>query len=151
MIRARADATVPVPPVTVFASVIDLDHADWLPAVRRLRRLGPQTGVGSRYAVEVGILGRHLSGVLVCRELTAPRRAVYVLEDGLDLSITLDVRPVSGGSQLAIEAQYSLGGSKLSGAALERASAGAARREVARAVEQLAARFVRSDQTRTGT
>ena len=148
MIRARADATVPVPPATVFDSVVDLDHADWLPAVRRLRRLGSETGVGARYAVEVGVLGRHLSGVLVCQELEAPRRAVYVLEDGLDLAVTLDITPVSGGSKLVVEARYSLA-SKFGGP-LERASAGAARREVARAVEQLAARFARSDQAPQG-
>lgn len=149
MIRARADATVPARPATVFASVVDLDNADWLPAVRRLRRLGAEKGVGARYAVEVGVLGRHLSGVLVCQELDPPRRALYVLEDGIDLSIMLDVVAVSGGSRLTVEARYSLG-IGLGGAALERASAGAARREVARAVEQLAARFVRSDKAKAG-
>ena len=149
MIQARADATVPARPATVFASVVDLDNADWLPTVRRLRRLGREKELGARYAVEVGVLGRHLSGVLVCREFDAPRRAVYVLEEGIDLSITLDVVALRGGSKLTIEARYSLG-SSLGAGALEMASAGAARREVARAVEQLAARFVRSDQAKAG-
>lgn len=148
MIRARADATVPASPSEVFASATDLDGADWLPAVRRLRRLSDHPGLGARYAVEVGLLGRHLDGVLVCQELDAPRRAVYVLEEGIDLAVTLDVTAVGGGSNLALEACYSLG-SRLSGA-LERASAGAARREVGRAVEQLAARFARSGSGRPG-
>ena len=143
VIEARATATMPVPADEVFEAATDLEHADWLPAVRGLRRLAGSTdGVGARYAVEVGLIGRHLSGVLVCRELDPPRRARYVLEDGMDLTITIGVTSTSGGSFLELVAAYSVGGGPLSGA-VERASAGAARREVARAVEQFAARFGR--------
>ena len=143
MIEARATATLPVPPGEVFEAATDLTAADWLPAVRGMRRLaGSPDGVGARYAVEVGLIGRHLSGVLVCRELDAPRRARYVLEEGMDLTITITVTGVSGGSSLALVAAYSVGSGPLSGT-LERASAGPARREVARAVEQFAARFGR--------
>ena len=147
MIEARADATVPTPPAEVFASATDLDGADWLPAVRGLHRLpGPAHGVGTRYAVEVGIVGRHLSGVLVCREMAAPRRAVFGLEEGLDLTITLLVEPVgSGSARIELSARYAVGGGPFGGA-VERASVGAARREVGRAVEQLAARFGRAPQ-----
>jgi carbon monoxide dehydrogenase subunit G len=145
MIEARADATLPVPAADAFAAATDLDHADWLPAVRGLRRIAGEPGtVGVRYAVEVGLIGRHLSGVLVCRELDPPRRAVYALQDGLDLTITMTVSEVRGGSNLELVAAYAVGGGPLSGA-VERASVGAARREVARAVEQLAARFKRKD------
>lgn len=143
MIDARAQAIVPAPPAEVFAAATDLDHADWLPAVRGLRRLpGPEAGVGARYSVEVGIVGRHLQGVLVCREVAPPTRAVFALEDGMELSITIAVAPVPGGSSLELVARYSVGGGPLGGVA-ERASAPAARREVGRAVEQLAARFGR--------
>ncbi|HVS44209.1 MAG TPA: SRPBCC family protein [Candidatus Dormibacteraeota bacterium] len=143
MIEARATATMPVPADEVFEAATDLEHADWLPAVRGLRRLaGSADGVGARYAVEVGLIGRHLSGVLVCRELDPPRRARYVLEEGMDLTITIGVTSTSGGATLELVAAYSVGGGPLSGA-VERASAGAARREVARAVEQFAARFGR--------
>ncbi len=143
MIDARAQAIVPAPPPEVFAAASDLDHADWLPAVRGLRRLpGSADGVGARYAVEVGLLGKHLQGVLVCRELAAPSRAVYELEDGMDLSIIVTVTPVPGGSSLELAARYAVGGGPL-GSVAERASAPAARREVGRAVEQLAARFGR--------
>ena len=142
MIEARADVTMPVSCEEAFAAATDLDHADWLPAVRGVRRVGGEPRqVGSRYSVEVGIIGRHLSGVLVCREVDPPRRAVYELEDGMDLSIVIDVRPVSGGCTLELAARYAVGGPF--GGAVERASVGAARREVARAVEQLSAQFAR--------
>ena len=56
VIEARATATMPVPADEVFAAATDLEHADWLPAVRGLRRLdGSPDGVGARYAVEVGV------------------------------------------------------------------------------------------------
>lgn len=143
MIEARAQATVPAPPEEVFAAATDLDHADWLPAIRGLRRLpGADRGVGERYEVEVGIVGRYLQGVLVCREMQVPSQAVFALERGMDLTITLQVQPVAGGSSLELAARYSVGGGPLAGVA-ERASAPAARREVGRAVEQLAARFGR--------
>jgi carbon monoxide dehydrogenase subunit G len=145
MIEARAHAILPVPAADAFAAATDLDNADWLPAVRGLRRIAGEPGtIGARYAVEVGLIGRHLSGVLVCRELEPPRRAVYALEDGLDLTITITVAEVGGGSNLELVAAYAVGGGPIGGA-VERASVGAARREVARAVEQLAARFKRKD------
>ena len=143
MLEARAQATVPAAPDEVFAVATDLDNADWLPAVRHVRRLeGPAAGVGARYSVEVGLLGRTLGGVLVCREYEPPSRCVLALEDGLDLRITIDVRPVPGGSAFELVAAYSVGGGPLASVA-ERASSGPARREVGRAVEQLAARFGR--------
>jgi len=143
VIEARATATLPVPSEEVFDSATDLEHADWLPAVRRVRPLvAVSRGVGARYAVEVGLIGRHLSGVLVCRDLDRPRRARYVLEEGMDLTITIAVAPTSGGCTLELVATYTVGSGPLSGA-MERASAGPARREVARAVEQFAARFGR--------
>ena len=143
MIDARADVTVPVPPAEAFAAATDLEHADWVPAVRRLRRIdGSPAGIGARYAVEVGIIGRHLSGVLLCTELEPPRRARYELENGLALSITLTIRDVPGGSNIELVASYAVGGGPFGGA-VERASVGPARREVARAVEKLAARFGR--------
>lgn len=143
MVDARAQVTVPVPAADAFAAATDLAHADWLPAVRRLRHAGgPDRGPGSRYEVEVGMVGRHLRGVLVCRELVEPARAVYGLEDGLELSVTVEVTPVTGGCSVELRAVYSMREGPL-GPALERASAGPARREVARAVEQLAARFGR--------
>jgi len=144
MIEARADAVVPASAGETFAAATNLDSADWVPAVRGLRRVdGSPDGVGARYTVEVGIIGRHLSGVLVCAEMEPPRRARYVLEDGLDLSMTITVTEVPGGSTLELVAGYAVRG-PFAGA-VERASVGAARREVARAVEQLAARFGRKE------
>jgi carbon monoxide dehydrogenase subunit G len=143
MIEARADVTLPVPPSEAFDAATDLRHADWLPAVRGLRHVGgPETGVGARYEVEVGIIGRHLRGVLVCRESEAPSRAVYALEDGMHLSIAIQIHPLTGGCRLDLTAEYAVGGGPFGGA-VERATAGAARHEVARAVENLAARFGR--------
>lgn len=143
MIEARADVTLPVPPAEAFAAVTDLRHADWLPAVRGLRHVGgPETGVGARYEVEVGMIGRHLRGVLVCRESEAPTRALYALEEGLELTIVIAIAPQRGGCRLEVTARYAVGGGPFGGA-VERATAGAARHEVARAVENLAARFGR--------
>jgi len=143
MIETRSAVTLPVPPDEAFAAVSDLRHADWLPAVRGLRHIGgPDRGVGARYEVEVGFLGRHLRGVLVCEELQPPRRMVMTLEEGLDLTITIEVSPVRGGCSVEIIGRYSLGGGPLA-RAMERSSQGAARRETARACEQLAARFGR--------
>ncbi|MFN2582013.1 MAG: SRPBCC family protein [Candidatus Dormibacteria bacterium] len=143
MIETHADVTLPVTPQEAFNAVSDLSHADWLPAVRRLRHVGgPKRDVGARYEVEVGFLGRHLRGVLVCDEMVAPKRMVMSLEEGLDLKIRVDVRPVKGGCTVEMTARYSLGGGPLT-RAVEMSSQGPARRETARALEQLAARFGR--------
>jgi carbon monoxide dehydrogenase subunit G len=151
MIEARADVTVPVSQKEAFAAITDLEHADWLPGVRGLKHIaGPKLGVGARYDVEAGFVGRHMRGVLVCEEAEEPKRAVMSLEEGLDLRITLTVKPVSGGCNVELTAHYSVGG-PFSGA-VERATAGAARREVARAMEQFAARFGRKAAAKaTGT
>jgi carbon monoxide dehydrogenase subunit G len=143
MIEARADVTLPVPPADAFAAATDMGNADWLPAVRGLRHAGgPVSGVGARYEVEVGIIGRHLRGVLVCREIDAPSRAVYALEDGMELTVTILVVPVGAGCRVEMSARYAVGGGPLGGA-VERATSGAARHEVARAVENFASRFGR--------
>ena len=143
MIEARADVTLPVQPAEAFAAATDLRQADWLPAVRGLRHVGgPEAGVGARYEVEVGIIGRHLRGVLVCRESQPPTRAVYALEDGMELEVVIQVLPATGGSKVEMVARYAVGGGPFGGA-VERATAGAARHEVARAVETFAARFGR--------
>jgi carbon monoxide dehydrogenase subunit G len=142
MIEASATATLPVPPRAAFAVVSDIPNADWLPAVRGVKHMGgPKRGVGARFEVEAGLVGRHLRGVLRVKEMDEPRTMVLVLEDGLDLTVTIEVSPSRGGSRLRVEARYSVGGAF--GGAVERASQPAARREVARAVEQLAARFGR--------
>ena len=58
MIEARADVTVPVGPAHAFEALSDLEHADWLPAVRGLRHIGgPKRGKGARYEVEAGETG----------------------------------------------------------------------------------------------
>ncbi len=143
MIEARADVTLPVAPADAFAAATDMGKADWLPAVRGLRHVGgPTSGVGARYEVEVGMVGRHLRGVLVCREIDAPSRAVYALEEGMELTVEIDVVPVGRGCRVEMSARYAVGGGPF-GSAVERATAGAARHEVARAVENFAARFGR--------
>jgi hypothetical protein len=77
MAEAHADTILPVPAWRAFEEATDLARADWLPAVRRLRHIeGPISGVGARYQAEVDEPGHRLHGVLVCRELEAPRRAV---------------------------------------------------------------------------
>jgi carbon monoxide dehydrogenase subunit G len=145
MIKASAAATLPVSAQRAFAVVSDIANADWLPAVRGVRHVGgPQRAVGGRFEVEAGLVGRHLRGILMVRQMDAPKRMVLVLEEGLDLTISIDVKPVRGGCELRVEAVYSVGGAF--GGAVERASQPAARREVTRAVEQLSARFGREDE-----
>ncbi len=144
MIEASATATLPVPAKDAFDVVSDISNADWLPAVRGVRHAGgPARGVGARFEVEAGLVGRHLRGVLLVKTLEEPHRMVLVLEEGLDLTVTVELTPARAGCKLRIEARYSVGGAF--GGAVERASQPAARREVARAVEQLAARFGRDD------
>jgi carbon monoxide dehydrogenase subunit G len=144
MIEASASATLPVPAARAFAVVSDISNADWLPAVRGVRHVGgPTRGVGARFEVEAGLVGRHLRGVLLVKEMDEPRRMVLVLEEGLDLTVTVELTPARVGCTLRVEARYSVGGAF--GGAVERASQPAARREVARAVEQLSARFGRED------
>src|ERR1022692_2970434 len=46
MIETSADVTLPVTPEEAFAVVADIEHADWLPAVRRLRHIGGAIGWG---------------------------------------------------------------------------------------------------------
>jgi carbon monoxide dehydrogenase subunit G len=145
MIKASAAATLPVSAQRAFAVVSDISNADWLPAVRGVRHVGgPRQAVGERFEVEAGLVGRHLRGILLVQEMDPPKRMVLVLEEGLELTITIDVTPARGGCELRVEARYSVGGAF--GGAVERASQPAARREVARAVEQLAARFGREDE-----
>jgi hypothetical protein len=145
MIETRADVTLPVTPEEAFAVIADVEHADWLPAIRRLRLIsGPSGGVGARYEVEAGLVGRHLRGVLVCTELTPPKHMVLTLEEGLDLTVEVTIRKVSGGCSVVMSARYSMSGRPFAGA-LELASQGPARRETARACEQLAARFGRKN------
>jgi carbon monoxide dehydrogenase subunit G len=143
MIESSADVTVPVGREEAYAALTDLEHADWLPGVKGLRHIGgPAQGVGARYEVEAGLVGRHLRGVLVCTEAVRPERTVMTLEDGLDLTITGTVGKVSGGCRVELTARYSVGNG-ITGLAIERASAGPARREVCRAVEHFAAQFGR--------
>jgi carbon monoxide dehydrogenase subunit G len=149
MIEKRADVTLPVPPEEAFAVVADIEHADWLPAIRRLRHIsGPSGGVGARYEVEAGLVGRHMRGVLVCSELTPPKHMVLVLEEGIDLTLDVSVKKVAGGCSVTMSARYSVSGRPFAGA-VEMASQGPARRETARACEQLAARFGRKDDVKT--
>lgn len=144
MIEASATATLPVPAKDAFDVVSDISNADWLPAVRGVRHVGgPARGVGARFEVEAGLVGRHLRGALLVKTLEEPHLMVLVLEEGLDLTVTVELTPARAGCKLRIEARYSVGGAF--GGAVERASQPAARREVARAVEQLAARFGRDD------
>lgn len=120
-----------------------MQKANWLPAIRGLRHKGgPKHGVGARYEVEAGFVGRHLRGILVCVESEPPSRLVLELEEGLDLTISVEIEPVSGGCRVELRADYSIGSGPFAAAA-ERTSQLAARREAARAVEQLAARFGR--------
>jgi len=142
MIEASATATLPVPAQEAFDVVSDISNADWLPAVRGVRHVGgPARGVGARFEVEAGLVGRHLRGVLMVKTLEEPHLMVLVLEEGLDLTVNVELTPARAGCKLRVEARYSVGGAF--GGAVERASQPAARREVARAVEQLAARFGR--------
>jgi carbon monoxide dehydrogenase subunit G len=144
MIEASASATLPVPAARAFAVVSDISNADWLPAVRGVRHVGgPKRGIGARFEVEAGLVGRHLRGVLLVKEMDEPHRMVLVLEEGLDLTVIVELTPARVGCKLRVEARYSVGGAF--GGAVERASQPAARREVARAVEQLSARFGRED------
>jgi carbon monoxide dehydrogenase subunit G len=141
----RADVIVPAEADEAFAVVSDLSNADWLPAVRGLTHVGgPLRGVGARFDVEAGLVGRHMRGTLVCIEMTPPTRCVLELEGEFDLTISLDVASVAGGSRIEIAAVYSIGG--FSGRAAEKMSAPMARREAARAVESLAAQFGRRDE-----
>ncbi|MGI8847650.1 MAG: SRPBCC family protein [Candidatus Dormibacteria bacterium] len=147
MVEARSDVIVPATAKEAYAAVSDLEHADWLPAVRGLRHVGgPKKGVGARYEVEAGLVGRHLRGVLVCEEATPPERLVMVLEEGLELTISVGIAEVDGGCRVELAAAYSVGG--MFSGAVDRASLGAARREVSRACEQLAARFGRRSSAR---
>jgi carbon monoxide dehydrogenase subunit G len=149
VIETRADVTLPVPPEEAFAVVADIEHADWLPAVRRLRHIGgPTSGVGARYEVEAGLVGRHLRGILVCTELTPPQRMVLTLEEGLDLTLEVSIKPVVGGCSVVLSARYSVRDRPFAGA-VELASQGPARRETARACEQLAARFGRKNNVKS--
>jgi carbon monoxide dehydrogenase subunit G len=147
MIEASATAILPVPAETAFAVVSDIDNADWLPAVRGVRHVGgPARGVGARFEVEAGLVGRHLRGILRIEKMVEPELMVLVLEEGLDLTVRVEISPARVGCTLLVAARYSVGGPF--GGAVERASQPAARREVARAVEQLSARFGRDDAVR---
>jgi hypothetical protein len=140
MVEAHADTVLPVSAPQAFEEATDLERADWLPAVRRLRHTGgPVRGVGARYQAEVDVPGHRLHGELVCQEYEIPRRAVYVLERGLDLAIEVVVWPVERGCRLELRIRYTVGG--FAGRAVERATIGRARREIVRALSTLAGRF----------
>ena len=140
MVEARADTILPVPASQAFEEATDLTRADWLPTVRRLRHIGgPVRGVSARYEAEVDVPGHRLHGVLVCRELEAPRRAVYALESGLHLTIVVVAHPVDLGCRLELRVSYSVGG--FGGWAVERTTIGPVRRAVGQALTTLAARL----------
>ncbi len=140
MVEAHADRILPVPASQAFEEATDLTRADWLPAVRRLLHIGgPVRGIGARYQAEVDVPGHRLHGVLVCTELETPRRAVYVLEGGLDLAIVVTVHPAGQGCRFGLQVSYAIGG--FAGPALERATIRPARREIVRALTTLAGRF----------
>ena len=144
MIEASCAVTVPVRPPEAYAALSDLEHADWLPAIRRLRHIGgPVHGVGARYEVDAEMAGRSFSGVLACTHDLPPERTVMTIEDGLDLTVTATARPAGRGTRVMLTVRYSVGGG-IAGRAVERASAGVARRQVAQAVERFAARFTRA-------
>src|SRR5579872_7460178 len=135
MVETKASVIVPAPPEEVFDVVSDLEHADWLPGVRALHRLdGPTRGVGARFDVEAGLIGRHLRGILGCTEYEPPRRVVMTLEQGMDLTMSVDIEPVDGGSNVVLRGVYEMGSGPFA-ATVERATQGAARREIARAAE----------------
>ncbi len=151
MIEASSDVTVPVRPPAAYATLSDLEHAEWLPGVNRLQHLdGPARGVGARYQVEAALAGRSFTGVLACTEDLPPERTVMTIEDGLDLTITATARPAGRGSRVTLTVRYSVGGG-IAGRALERASAGTARREVARAMERFGAIFAPATPPRVRT
>src|SRR5262249_4975438 len=87
-------------------------------------------------------LGKRLTGVLVCTAVDPPRRVEMHLEEGFDLTITVEVRAVRGGCSGEIGAPDSIGGGPLSGAGA-RSSGRPARRGTGRASAQLSARFGR--------
>jgi carbon monoxide dehydrogenase subunit G len=140
MVESHADTVLPVSAERAFDEATDFSRADWLPAVRRLRHVGgPARGVGARYEAEVAVAGQRLHGTLVCEEAEAPRRAVYRLEGGLDLSITVTVAPAEQGCRVELRVRYRIGG--FAGGAVERATIGPVRREIAQALTNLAARL----------
>ncbi len=140
MVEAHAATVLPVSASQAFAEATDFTRADWLPTVRRLRHLGgPVRGVGARYEAEVGVAGQRLRGVLVCQEFEPPRRAVFVLEGGLDLAIVVVAHPADQGCRLELHVRYAIDG--FAGRAVERATIGPARREIVRALASLASRF----------
>ena len=102
--------------------------------------------------MEAALAGRSFRGVLACTEDLPPERTVMTIEDGLDLTITATARPAGRGTRVMLTVRYSVGGG-FAGRALERASAGTARREVARAMERFAATFARATppRVRAGT
>jgi len=141
MVEARARVHLPVEASKAFAVASDLDHADCLPLLRRIRLVeGSGRGVGSRFEAEANIAGRRLRRILVCREWDEPRRAVFSLEEGMDLDIILTLEPATDGCDLELGARYHVGGG-MAGRMVERASAAPARREACRAVGRLAERF----------
>jgi cytochrome c551/c552 len=68
--------------------------------------------------------------VLVCRELEEPRRTVYALECGLDLTTVVMAQPADPTSCLELRSSYTVG--CLAGGAVERTTIG----PVWRSVEQ---------------
>lgn len=140
MAEAHADIILPVSAWRAFEEATDLARADWLPAVRRLQHIdGPVSGVGARYQAEVDVPGHRLHGVLVCREFQPPRRAVYALERGLDLTIVVLAQPADPGCRLELRVSYAVGG--LAGWAVERTTISQVRRAVEQALATLATRF----------
>ncbi|MGC8461527.1 MAG: SRPBCC family protein [Candidatus Dormibacteria bacterium] len=141
MVDAAAEVTLPVPPADVFAALSDLEHATWLPGVREIHKLPGAVGLGAQYRVLVSIVGKQFDGILECSEFSPPDLMAFVLKDSLNLTITARVAPVAGGSSMVLTAAYAVPGPF--GGAVEKTTIGAAKREVARAIEQFSAQFGR--------
>ncbi len=136
-------ATLPASAEKVFARAVDLSKADWLPSVSGIQHVGgAASGVGAQYSVLVHFMGHDSESLLTCTKFDPPRQAVFSVDEGMKLTLQLEVIPVEGGSELALTLSYRVGGGPF-GAMAEKASEPAARHEVSRAVEAFAANFRR--------
>jgi uncharacterized protein YndB with AHSA1/START domain len=101
----RKQATVPVPPATVYDYVANVYHAPhYIAAIREITS-GPQgpPAVGTRFGASAEFMGSPTQLSLRVLELVPPQRVVLALEGRTPATLTMHLTPVQGGAATRVE------------------------------------------------
>ncbi len=115
-VRYTGTVTSPHPPADVWSYLADLRSvAEWDPSVEEIRLESGEPGAtGSRYRLEVGMLGRRLTLPYMTVAAKSPTSVVFVAEtEGVQIRDEARIQPiVAGGSSVTWQAELRLKGAR---------------------------------------